>query len=250
MKKVIMVTGGAGGIGEAVCEKFAQELKSNSTIILHYHSSADNAKRIEARLKKQYGSTVDLIKCDLTDESAVENMARALLAKYKKIDVLVNNAGFVADKELKDRTWGDFEKTFRVNLFAPFLLSKILGQEMFKSKGGHIVNVSSISGMDAFIPSSIDYDASKAALNAVTRDLATAFAPHVNVNAIAPGWVDTPMNKEFTEAEKKELADTNLKKRFAAPSEMAGLIYFLTTEAANFINGSIIPIDGGLNRYF
>lgn len=114
---------------------------------------------------------------------------------------MVNNAGYVEDKEIIDRTYEDFEKTIKINLIANFYLSKVFGFKMFENHYGKILNISSVNGLilhsGSMNPTSIDYDASKAGINALTKNFAIEFAPYVNVNAIAPGLVDTPLNYEM-----------------------------------------------------
>lgn len=171
------------------------------------------------------------------------------MKKYGKVDVLVNNAGYVEDKELSERTYEDFEKTVKINLIANFYLSKIFGTKMFEQKFGKIVNISSTSGLilhsGSMCPTSIDYDATKAGINALTKNFAKEFAPYVNVNAVAPGWVDTPLNYELPDYVRKGENEKILKNRWANASEIAELVYYLISDKADFINGSIYEIDGG-----
>ena len=143
------------------------------------------------------------------------------------------------------KTEKEFRRVLDVNLVGPFLVSKEVGKIMKEQGSGKIINVSSTNGIDTYYPESMDYDASKAGLISLTKNLATVFAPNVQVNAVAPGWVNTEMNKEldgeFLEEENKKI----LLGRFAEPFEIASVIYFLTTKEASYINGGVIRVDGG-----
>jgi len=189
---------------------------------------------------------IEIIQANLENKTDIEKMLDAILSRYKKVDVLINNAGYVEDMDFTNRKYEDFEKTFKINLYAPFLISQRLGRTMVENKYGRIINVSSTNGLNTIYPTSIDYDASKAALNSLTRNLAIEFAPYVNVNAILPGWVGTEMNKqldtEFLESEKRNI----LLERFAEPREIADLVLFLASDKANYITAALIPIDGGI----
>lgn len=161
----------------------------------------------------------------------------------------MNNAGYVKDKELRNRTYEDFEKTIKINLTANFYLSKAFGFKMFEKHYGKILNISSTSGLilhsGSMNPTSIDYDASKAGINALTKNFAIEFAPYVNVNAIAPGWVDTPLNYSIPNYVRENENAKILKNRWACPNEIAELAWYLISDKSDFINGSIYEIDGG-----
>ena len=119
---------------------------------------------------------------------------------------------------------------------------------MKNQKSGNIINISSTNGIDTPYIESLDYDASKAAVLSLTKNLAKEYAPYIRVNAICPGWVNTPMNKYLSEDFKKEEEQKILLKRFAEPEEMAKVIYFLSSSNASYINGTIIRVDGGVNN--
>ena len=245
--KTFLVTGGAGGIGSAIVETISRNIESG-TIIIHYNSNRANAEKLQKRLQSEKVK-VELVQADLESKAEVEKLCDIILTKHKGIYALVNNAGYVEDKELQERTYEDFEKAFRINLFAPFVLSKKLGKAMFENKSGKIINISSASGLilhgGEFAPTSIDYDATKAAMNSLTKNFAKEYAPYVNVNAIAAGWVDTPFNIDLPDFVRKEESAKILKQRWAKPQEIADFAWFLMTDKADFINGSIHVIDGG-----
>lgn len=137
------------------------------------------------------------------------------------------------------------EKTLDINLIAPFVLTKLVGKEMIKQKSGAIINISSTNGINTYYPTSVDYDASKSGLISLTYDSAVQFAPYVRVNCVAPGWVNTEMNKELPEDFVKEETERILVKRFAEPKEIAKVVVFLASEDASFVNSTVIKVDGG-----
>lgn len=172
-------------------------------------------------------------------------MVQQIIDIFGKIDVLVNNAGIAIDKEFEDRTIEGWQITLNTNLIAPFLVSKYVGYEMLKNNKGKIINISSTNGINTFFPTSIDYDASKAALINLTHNLAIQFAPNINVNCVAPGWVNTDMNKELPKELIEEETSKIYKRRFAEPSEIAKVVTFLASDDANYINDEVIKVDGG-----
>jgi 3-oxoacyl-[acyl-carrier protein] reductase len=182
---------------------------------------------------------------DISDEKAIKNAIDAIIAEFGKIDVLVNNAGIAIDKEFDERTIEDWRRTLDVNLIGMFTISRYVGKIMIKNKFGKIVNVSSTSGMNDFSPYAIDYNASKAAIISATKSLAIQFSPYVNVNAVAPGWVNTDMNKDLPADYLTQEAEKVCLKRIAEPSEIAKIIKFLASDDASYVNGSVIIADGG-----
>ena len=242
MNKVAFITGGSRGIGKAISERFAKE---GYDLIINYKEKINRAEELKNELEKKYNIEVMLVKADLSDENSITEMVDQITNIYRKIDVLVNNAGIVIDKEFEDRTVKDWEETLKVNLIAPFVLTKKIGSKMFEEKSGAIINISSTNGINTYYPSSVDYDASKSGLISLTYDSAVQFAPYVRVNCVAPGWVNTEMNKELEEDFIKEETQKILVKRFAEPKEIANVVYFLASSEASFINSEVIKVDGG-----
>ena len=238
----VLVTGGSRGIGEAISREFA---KKGYNVIINFKNSIDRAEELKEELEAEYGVSVMLAQADITDEVSVENMIDEIITELGSIDVLVNNAGIVIDREFEDRTLQDWKQTLNVNLIAPFLLTKLVGSEMVKQEHGSIVNISSTNGINTYYPTSVDYDASKAGLISLTYDSAVQFAPYVRVNCVAPGWVNTEMNGDLPEDFVKSETERILVKRFAEPEEIAKAVYFLASEDASFINGTVLKVDGG-----
>ena len=242
MNKNVLVTGGTRGIGEAISREFANK---GYDIIINYVNSSEKAQNLKQELEKEYNIKVLPIQADISNEIAIKNMVNTAINEFGKIDVLVNNAGIVIDREFEDRTVEDWKKTLDINLIAPFVLTKLVGKEMMKQKSGAIINISSTNGLNTYYPTSVDYDASKSGLISLTYDSAVQFAPYVRVNCIAPGWVNTEMNKELPEDFVKEETERILVKRFAEPKEIAKVVTFLASEDASFINSTVIKVDGG-----
>lgn len=241
--RVALITGASRGIGKAIAIELA---KRGCDIIINYKKSKSLADELALELKNRLGVETLVCQADISNEKEVEKLVEISVKQFKKIDILVNNAGIAMDMELSDRTTGHFEKTFKTNVFGAFYLTKLVGERMVDNNYGKIINISSNNSINCFYPTSIDYDASKSALNSLTKNFAIAFSPFVNVNAIAPGWIETDMNKELTpdimELEKERI----LKKRIGKPEDVAKLVAFLASDDADYINGEIITIDGGM----
>lgn len=242
MNKVAFITGGSRGIGKAISERFAKE---GYNIVINFKENINRAEKLKIELESKYNVEVMLVKADLSDENSIIQMVDKIIDKYKKIDVLVNIAGIVIDKEFDERTVKDWTETIKVNLIAPFLLTKLIGSKMFEEKSGTIINISSTNGINTYYPSSVDYDASKSGLISLTYDSAVQYAPYVRVNCVAPGWVNTEMNMDLEEDFVKDETEKILVRRFGEPKEIANVVYFLASKEASFINSEVIKVDGG-----
>lgn len=239
--KTVLITGASKGIGAAIALKFAQ---NNYNIILNYKNDDEKALEIYNKLM-EYNVDVLIAKADVSNEVEVKNMFEICSKHFETIDCIVNNAGICCDTILDDKTPEMFKKILDTNLVGPFLICKYFGKYMYEQKKGNVINISSTNGIDTYYPYSMDYDASKAGLISMTKNFAVEFAPYIRVNSVAPGWVLTDMNKELDEEYKKTEENKILLKRFAEPIEIANVVYFLATDDASFINGSIITVDGG-----
>lgn len=240
--KVVLITGASRGIGAATARVFA---RNNYNVVINYNSSEVEAKKLSKELEQNYNIKTQIIKCDVSNEEEVKNMVEKAIEVFGHIDTLVNNAGIAIDTTFEDKTVENFRIILDVNLIGTFLVSKHVSNYMLKEKNGSIINVSSTNGIDTYYPYSLDYDASKAGVISLTNNLALEFAPYIRVNTVAPGWVNTEMNKELD----KEYIEKENKKiildRFGEPEEIAKVIYFLASEDASYINSSIIRVDGG-----
>lgn len=242
MNKVVLVTGSQRGIGKATIIEFA---KHGYDVVVDYIEEEEKAIDLKKFVENTYKVHCLLVYADISKEEDVMRLIASSIREYGHIDVLVNNAGIAIDRAFEERAVADWQFTLNTNLIGPFLVSKYAGLEMLKRKSGKIINIASTNGINAFFPTSIDYDASKAGLINLTHNLALQFAPYINVNAVAPGWVNTDMNKDLPQELVDEETEKIYLKRFAEPEEIAKVIYFLSSEDAKYINGEIIKVDGG-----
>ena len=244
MKKTALITGASSEVGSSISKVLAS---NNINIIIHYNTNYESASELEKEIKENYNVDVLLIKADLTKEEEINKLVEESLNKFNKIDILINNAALDKPNLFSEKTSNEFKEILDVNLIAPFLLSKKIGNEMVKNNYGKIINIASTNGIDTYYPMCLDYDASKAALISLTHNLALEFKPVVNVNAIAPGWIEIKkdmkdLSIEYIESEKEKI----FKNRFGTPLEVAHLVEFLISEKADYINNQVIRIDGGL----
>ena len=240
--KVVLVTGSSRGIGRSIAVRFAKE---GATVIINYKSNENEAKTI-TEIISSYVDNCMCIQADVSKEKDVKRMIDTIIEKYGHLDILVNNAGIAIDNDFQDRHIKDWQETLNTNLIGVFLTSKYTGKHMLEKQYGKIINISSTNGIDTIYPYSIDYDASKAGLINMTKNLAIEFAPFINVNAVAPGWVDTGMNDDLSKSYLKSEMEKTLLKRFAEPEEIANVVLFLASDMARYIDGETIRVDGGL----
>lgn len=245
MKKTVLITGGSRGIGKATSLEFA---KHGYNIVINYVNDDESAKNLKSYIVENYDVDVMLCKCNVSSEDGVKGMVNSIIDNYGNIDVLVNNAGIAIDTTFDDKKIENFKKILNVNLIGPFILSREVGNYMLKQGFGSIINVSSTNALDTYYEYSLDYDASKAGLVSLTHNLAKYYAPNIRVNAVAPGWVDTEMNKELDSSYIKEECDKIYLKRFAKPEEVAKAIYFLASDDASYITGEVLRVDGGCDH--
>ena len=241
MEKVVLVTGASSGIGKEIVRKLANYYE----VIIHYNNSKKEALELKQELDHLYNKDLLIVNCDLSKESEIDSMLNTIYKKYNNIDILINNAGLAIDTLLEDKTKDNFMKVLDTNLIAPFLLCKKIGPNMKENKYGVIINISSTNGIDTPYVESLDYDASKAGLISLSNNIANYLAPYVRVNTICPGWIDTRMNKELDKEFAKKEEEKILLGRFGKPEEIANLVDFLISDEANYINNSVIRIDGG-----
>lgn len=243
MARTVLITGASRGIGASIAREFAWHAYN---IVINYNESAEDAIALQEELKEKCNIKALIIKADVSKEEEVKKMIDVAIKEFGTIDVLVNNAGIALDKPFVDKTYDDFRHVLDVNLISVFLTSKYLAPHMLKNKFGRIINIASTNGIDTLYPESMDYDASKAGVISLTHNLAKELAPVINVNAVAPGWVNTDMNKDLDKGFVKQEEEKILLKRFAEPDEIAKVVFFLASDEASYINSTVIRVDGGL----
>ena len=237
--KTALITGSSRGIGEAIAYSLASK---SYNIVINYVSSEEKAKEVQAYIIKTYNVKAICIKADVSKEEEVKQMMETIYNTFGSIDVVVNNAGIAIDSTFEDKTVDNFKRILDVNLIGTFLVSKYASLYM---KSGSIINISSTDAIDTNYIYGMDYDASKAGVISLTNNLAKQLAPNIRVNAIAPGWVGTEMNKELDIDYIKKETNKILLNRFAEPSEIASVVSFLASDDASYINGTVIRVDGG-----
>ena len=240
--QVALVTGSTSPLGSEIIRVLAKE---GTNVVIHYHNKEEEAYSLEQEIKNTYNIDTYVIKCDITDENEVKKMVDKVINKYKKIDILVNNSAYTKDSPYEEKTSESFKKILDVNIIGTFLVTKYVGRTMLLNKKGKIINISSNNAINCYYPESIDYDASKAGIVSMTKNMALYYKPYINVNCICPGWIDTDINvnldKKFKEEEKNKI----YLHRFAKTEEIANVVVFLASDKASYINNTIIKVDGG-----
>lgn len=241
--KVVLITGASSDIGKEIALKFSLD----SILVLTYNKSLDKVKKLKEKLD-EINANYLFIKCDLTKEEDINNLYNEVKEQYNKVDILINNAALEYNTDFNLKTKQDFIDVLNVNLVGPFLLSRLIGNLMYEQKSGKIINIATNNAIDKYDSSTLEYDTSKSGLITLTHILAKHYAPYVNVNAIAPGWIMTDkvskLNDDLDGMLVKEESKNILKNRFGEPKEVADLVYFLGT--ADYINNEVIRIDGGV----
>ncbi len=241
-RKVVLITGASRGIGREIALQFAT---AGCDVAFCYQKNHEKAQKVKAEIE-QKGVQCFCAKCDLANENEVADFYTQVMKKFGHIDILVNNASISIDSLFADKTAENFKKTLAVNLVGAFLMSKFVGTQMVERKAGKIINIASTNGLNTYFPMCVDYDASKAGLISLTHNLAIQFAPYVNVNAIAPGFIATEsevggMDADFIRSEEEKI----FLRRAGTETDVANLVLFLASDKADFINNEVIRIDGG-----
>ena len=236
--KVVIVTGGAQGIGEACARRFARE--TANVVIADLDDARGQA--LAAELGALY------VRCDVGHKPDVDALVARTVAAHGRIDVLVNNAGIFKAADFLDVTEADFDAVLRVNVKGSFLVGQAVAREMAKLQSGSIVNMSSVNGVLA-IPTIASYNVSKGGINQLTRVMALALADKgIRVNAVAPGTIATELAAKAvltSEDAKARIMSRTPMKRLGEPSEIADVVAFLASDAASYMTGEIVTVDGG-----
>ena len=236
--RVVIVTGGAQGIGEACARRFARE--GARVVVADVQDARGQA--LAAELGASY------LHCDVGDKAQVDALVAQVMRAHGRIDVLVNNAGIFKAADFLDVTEADFDAVLRVNLKGAFLVGQAVAREMARAGRGSIVNMSSVNSVLA-IPSIASYNVSKGGINQLTRAMALALADKgVRVNAVGPGTIATELAAQAVltseDARNKIMMRTPMK-RLGEPGEVADVVAFLASDAASYVTGEIVMADGG-----
>lgn len=240
--KNALVTGASRGIGRAIAVELA---KNGANVAITYVNSKDKAEEVVNEIKG-YGVKAIAIKADVSQEEEVLNMVKIVKESIGSIDILVNNAGINRDNLLMRMSTEDWDKVIDTNLKGTYLCSKALIRDMIKKKSGKIINIASVAGVAGNFGQT-NYSASKAGVIGFTKSLAKEVASRgINVNAIAPGLIETDM----TLALKEDIRDSLVKNipmgRLGTVQDIANIVIFLASEKSNYITGQVINVDGGM----
>jgi len=242
-KKVILVTGAGRGIGRAIAETFADE----GAFVAANDLSPDNLDETIRRIAER-GGTAEAFLADVARQMPVRELARQILDRWGRIDILVNNAGVEPHAPLLELDAWDWQRTIDVNLSGPFFTMQAVGRAMRESGGGAIVNIASIAGRAHGLKDRAAYVASKMGLIGLTREAARELAAYnIRVNAVCPGVIETEMTAVLRQNEAivaKWLEDIP-QGRLGKPADVVGLVLFLCSDAAAYITGQAINVDGG-----
>jgi NAD(P)-dependent dehydrogenase (short-subunit alcohol dehydrogenase family) len=236
--KVAIVTGGASGIGLAISEAFAAKGVSVAIADVNLDLADSVAKRL--------GNNAHAYKCDVTDLASIKEVVSQVIARYQKIDILVNSAGVALLAHAVDATAQDWQKTIDINLSGTFFMSQEVGRHMLKARSGKIINLASQAASVA-LDAHVAYCASKFGVLGVTKVLASEWGGSgITVNSISPTVVLTELGKKAWDGPKGDALKTMIPSgRFAEPDEIAATAIFLASDGANMINGADILVDGG-----
>lgn len=243
-----IVTGGSRGIGKALAEGLAAH---GADVAIVVKSTIDRANKVAADIRS-VGRDSFAIKADVSNEADVSRMVAEVMARFGRIDILINNAGIVLPGNAEDFSLADWRQIMAVNLDGVFLCSQAVGKHMIAQKSGVIVSIGSMSGRIVNWPfRHAAYNASKAGVHMLTKCLATEWAEHgIRVNALAPGYIRTELTdevlKSHPEVVKNHWAVSAVQNRIGAVEELVGATVYLCSDAASFTTGEIITIDGGL----
>lgn len=243
MSKVAIVTGASRGIGRACALRLA---KDGIDVVVNYNSNEEEAMKVVNAIKDM-GCDAIAVKANVANQKDVAAMFREAYKHFGHIDILVNNAGVVDDAYLLMLNNDSLDRNLDINIKGYFYCSQQAALKMFKQKSGRIVNVSSVSSKLALAGQSV-YGATKGAVNSMTATLAKELAPYgIQVNAVAPGFITTEMIEAIPEEKKEEYLKNIPMGRLGKVEEVAEVVNMLCSDAASYITGQVIVIDGGLS---
>jgi len=241
-KKTIVITGGSRGIGRALCLAFAGP---GTEIFFNYSSSGDEAAETCRQVEAAGGHSTAAC-ADVADEDAMSAFFKRVVDETGRIDVLVNNAGITRDGLILRMRLTDWDSVMAVNLKGAFICTKLAAKTMVRRRYGRIINITSIAGITGN-PGQTNYSAAKAGLVGLTRSTARELASrNITVNAIAPGYVETDMTAGIGEEEKAKIFSQIPLGRPGTPEDVAMTAYFLASDAASYITGQVIHVNGGM----
>jgi 3-oxoacyl-[acyl-carrier protein] reductase len=239
--QVALVTGASRGLGKAIALALAAEGASIAAVARSEDALKDTVETIRAS-----GGTVEPYAVDVADSASVDAAVEKIAARFQHIDILVNNAGVTRDGLLARMTGEAWDAVINTNLKGAFHLTRPVGRLMVKQRSGRIVNISSVIGLMGNAGQA-NYAASKAGLIGFSKSVAREFASRgITCNVVCPGFIDTDMTKDLSDDLKKKLLERIPLQRLGKPEDIAGVVAFLCSPAANYITGQILTVDGGM----
>lgn len=239
MEKIAIVTGASRGIGREIAKSLARK---GIKVIANYNNSQEKAEELKKELKEE-GYEIEIFKADVSKEEECQKLVEYSIKKYNKIDILVNNAGIDKYQLITEVTKKDWEEIINTNLYSAFCMCQKVLPNMIHNKNGCIINISSIWGIVG-ASTEVVYSISKAGIDGLTKALAKEVGPsNIRVNSIAPGYIETDINKDVTKEEKEEILKEIPLEKTGEPKEIAKCVNWLVED--NYTTGQIISINGG-----
>lgn len=240
--KNAIITGGTRGIGREIARTLAQ---NGANIAINYRNYSEEIEKLVEELKS-FGVKVLAVKCDVSKEEEVSNFVKEVKNNFERIDILVNNAGITKDGLIIRMSEKDFNDVIDINLKGTFNTTKAVSAVMVKQRYGKIINISSVVGVTGNA-GQCNYAASKAGVIGFSKSVARELAArNINVNVIAPGYINTDMTSVLPEKVKEEVLKTIPMKKIGDPKEVANLALFLSSNLSDYITGQVINVDGGM----
>ncbi|HBN11895.1 MAG TPA: 3-oxoacyl-[acyl-carrier-protein] reductase [Ruminococcus sp.] len=241
-----LITGASQGIGAAIAQRLA---KDGFNIAVNCFPSENDMKNAQdvAEKCRAFGIEAECFQADVSEYSQCETMVKAVKERFGSIDVLVNNAGITRDGLLARMSEENYDAVIKVNQKSVFNMMKLVGAVMMRQKSGSIISMSSVVGLYGQA-GQFNYSASKAAVIGMTKSIAKELASrNVRANAIAPGFIKTPMTDVLTDEQKKAMTDVIAMKRYGTPEDIAGVVSFLAGADSSYVTGQVIEVSGGIS---
>jgi NAD(P)-dependent dehydrogenase (short-subunit alcohol dehydrogenase family) len=247
--RTAIVTGGGSGIGRQMATGLAQ---AGADVVLCARKP-ERCEEVAAEFERELGVRALGLRCDVRDQAQVQAVVDRTKSEFGSVDVLVNNAGTSWGAAAEDHPLEGWQKVIDVNLTGVFLFAQAAGRVMIEQGGGKIVNIASVAAFGGAPPelmNAVAYNASKGGVVSFTRDLATKWAQHgINVNAIAPGWFPSDMNKALLDARPDAYLEHIPLRRFGGPDDLKGAVVYLASRASDFVTGQVVVVDGGQSAW-